>query len=272
MKFSILSIIYALILFTCSGVTNIASAGIIAGEQLTAGGKSVNLQGLEWLSLDHTLGIETVDLASGFTDNYGTFIVDQGWRYATIEEASLLMNSLWMIENGGWRPGDLDGRGWYIQNFGPESPNFTFWNPDADDAVWTTLEGWWRAEVQSVNWYMCALRAHCAGDRDRGFELNPAPDEGVYEYLRATGEDYVVEQLIRPTHTTYTGELIWPAGNYNNPFIEPDPIEYEAELLRVHNSTGHLLVRATEVTEPSQCAIFALGLTGLLWRRFKNHC
>lgn len=269
MKFSILSIIYALILFTCSGVTNIASAGIIAGEQLTAGGKSVNLQGLEWLSLDHTLGIETVDLASGFTDNYGTFIVDQGWRYATIEEASLLMNSLWMIENGGWRPGDLDGRGWYIQNFGPESPNFTFWNPDADDAVWTSTIGWWRATVQTANWYRCIRRELCYSAE--GFELNPAPDEGVYEYLRATGEDYVVEQLIRPTHT-HTGVLINHVGNYNNPFIEVDDIDYDAELLRVHNSTGHLLVRATEVMEPSQFAIVALGLTGLIWRRYKNHC
>jgi hypothetical protein len=263
MKFSFLSIIYALILFTGNGVINIASAGIIAGEQLTAGGKIVNLQGLEWLSLDHTLGVQTVDLASGFTDNYGKFRV--GWRYATIEEASLLMNSLWKIENGGWRPGDVDGRGWYIENFGPESPKFTFWNPDVDDALWTTTDGWWRATYTSLNWYQCKTRAHCAGVD--GYEYNPALDEGVYEYLRAKGEDYVVEQAIAPLFDL-GGNPVVPTSAYNNPFNSPD--DWYAYELNVRISTGHLLVRPTAVMEPSQFAIFTLGLMGLLWRRFKN--
>ncbi|MFT6898492.1 MAG: hypothetical protein ACJA13_002913, partial [Paraglaciecola sp.] len=66
MNFSFLSIIYALLLFTASCVVNIANAVIISGTQLTDSGKIVNLQGLEWLSLDHTLGINSIDLVNGF--------------------------------------------------------------------------------------------------------------------------------------------------------------------------------------------------------------
>jgi len=74
-----------------------AHASIISGDHTTAGGKTVNLQGLEWLSFDHTMGLSrtTIEGASGWTDNYATTYDADSWRYATRAETSALLQSLW---------------------------------------------------------------------------------------------------------------------------------------------------------------------------------
>lgn len=98
-----------------------AHAGIISGDQLTAGGKQVALQGLEWLSLDHTAGLSRADIEDGFTDRFGTVWNAGDWRYATRTETTMLLNSLWggvwTGQLGGWQSSNYDGASWFINAF-----------------------------------------------------------------------------------------------------------------------------------------------------------
>ncbi len=100
--------------------TSASHATFISGNHQTDGGKIVDLQGLEWLSLDHTMELsrDYVEDASGFTDNYGTYFSAGEWRYATRVEVATLLGSLW----GGTVPGldfsNADGALWFESFFG----------------------------------------------------------------------------------------------------------------------------------------------------------
>lgn len=89
-----------------------ATAGVISGSAVTAGGKTVNLQGMEWLSLDKTRGYSRSQIEAG---QDGLF--DAGWRYANRQETSLLLQSLWGgVQGGSWANGD--GADWFFQHLG----------------------------------------------------------------------------------------------------------------------------------------------------------
>lgn len=89
-----------------------ASAAVISGAPVTVGGKSVDLQGLEWLSLDRTRGYSRVQLESGYDGVFAS-----GWRYATRQETSQLLQSLWGgVQGGSWANGD--GANWFFQHLG----------------------------------------------------------------------------------------------------------------------------------------------------------
>ncbi|WP_039918683.1 PEP-CTERM sorting domain-containing protein [Cellvibrio mixtus] len=98
-----------------------AHAVIISGDQVTSGGKQVALQGLEWLSLDHTVGFSRADIEDGFTDRFGNTWNAGDWRYATRAETTTLLSSLWggvwTGELGGWQSSNHDGASWFINAF-----------------------------------------------------------------------------------------------------------------------------------------------------------
>lgn len=97
-----------------------ANAGIVSGTHTTAGGKSVDLQGLEWLTLDHTNGIsrDLIEDDNGWTDNYGNTYSGSEWRYATLEETGILLGSLWGGTADGYSADNYDGASWFRDNFG----------------------------------------------------------------------------------------------------------------------------------------------------------
>ena len=90
-----------------------ASAAIVSGQRFTDAGKAVDLQGLEWLSLDSTRGYSREDLESGSLG-----YVANGWRYATRRETARLLTSLWGGTDYGGSTSNGDGADWFFKNLG----------------------------------------------------------------------------------------------------------------------------------------------------------
>jgi hypothetical protein len=85
---------------------------------------NADLQELEWLSLDETLG-QSVDSILG---GYGGYI-GQGWRYANREETAILLNSL----SGGVSglsndPVVISGASWFMENIANDDRYLTYWS------------------------------------------------------------------------------------------------------------------------------------------------
>ena len=100
-----------------------ANAGIISGPQQYVNdfGQNTNvaLQGLEWLSLDHSFGIARTAIDNqAWRDNQGTQWQANEWRYATREETNNLLNSLWGNTFNGWGFNNYQGASWFEDNFG----------------------------------------------------------------------------------------------------------------------------------------------------------
>ena len=110
--------VYKAIVLLCVFFPFTSSADILSGTHFTDDGKEVDLQGLEWLSLDHTAGLSRTDVEDGFVDNFGNEWQAGEWRYATVEETRRLMTSLWDGTYLGESPGNYDGADWFRDNFG----------------------------------------------------------------------------------------------------------------------------------------------------------
>lgn len=106
----------SLLIFGCM-FSLITQAVIISGKHVTPGGKIVNLQGLEWLSLEHTANLSTNEIKDGFTDNYGITYSGEEFRYATRSETELLLGSLWGGNYSGWSADNADGAKWFLDHF-----------------------------------------------------------------------------------------------------------------------------------------------------------
>lgn len=107
-------------LLLTAGLSTSAHAGFISGSQTTAGGKTVNLQGLEWMPLTYTAGLSRnqVEAAGGFTDRFGGVWNAGDWRYATRAETETLLGSLWGGVYNGWSRDNHDGAFWFTETFG----------------------------------------------------------------------------------------------------------------------------------------------------------
>jgi PEP-CTERM motif len=88
-------------------------AAIVSGQRFTDAGKAVNLQGLEWLSIDSTRGYSRADIEGGSLGYFAT-----GWRYATRQETAGLLGSLWGGTEYGGSNSNGDGANWFFQNLG----------------------------------------------------------------------------------------------------------------------------------------------------------
>ena len=93
------------------------SASIISGVHTLSDGREVALQGLEWLSLEHTANMSRNEVEGGFTDQYGMVWADDDWRYASRTETETLLGSLWDNVYNGWSNGNYIGSKWFIDNF-----------------------------------------------------------------------------------------------------------------------------------------------------------
>lgn len=104
--------VFAVLTFLMLGTVP-AQAAIVTGPHTTNAGKQVNLQGLEWLSLDMTRGISRDAVESG----YGGLTSD-GWRYATRNETANLLRSLWGGTYSGGSSDNGDGAVWFFTYLG----------------------------------------------------------------------------------------------------------------------------------------------------------
>ena len=95
-----------------------SNASVISGDLYTDDGKLVELQGLEWLSLEHTSGMSVEDIANGFTDSYGNTWQSGHWRHASRIETEILLASLWGGVYEGVSSDNGDGADFFIDNFG----------------------------------------------------------------------------------------------------------------------------------------------------------
>ena len=78
-----------------------------------APGKYADLQGLQWLTLDETLGESYDSIISGYNG-----LTNDGWRYATRQETETLLGSLWGGTISGWSHDNADGAKWFTSVFG----------------------------------------------------------------------------------------------------------------------------------------------------------
>jgi hypothetical protein len=113
MRFKFLKTTFVSLVFSVSCMINLASAGIISGSHMTDGGKIVNLQNLEWLTWDLTYGVSRNQVESG----YGNYLND-GWRYASLEEYAALLISLSPVNRVEYNHiSNRDGTQWLWENF-----------------------------------------------------------------------------------------------------------------------------------------------------------
>jgi len=107
-------------LLLTAGLSTSAHAGFISGTQVTDGGKTVNLQGLEWMPLTYTAGLSRnqIEAAGGFTDRFGGVWNAGDWRYATRGETEALLGSLWGGVYDGYSADNYDGAATFLSLFG----------------------------------------------------------------------------------------------------------------------------------------------------------
>jgi hypothetical protein len=113
MKFT--NMLAALVLATCALPSY---AGLISGGHTLSTGKTVALQGLEWMPLTYTAGLSRLDIEFGFTDRFGNTWGASDWRYATRQETATLLQSLWGGTHYGWHANNSQGALWFKTMFG----------------------------------------------------------------------------------------------------------------------------------------------------------
>lgn len=244
-------------LFTCAlfvGASTIAYAGLISGAQTTADGKTVALQGFEWMSLDLTVGLSRTDIEDGFTDNDGSDWDANEWSYATIDQTATLLNSLWGGVYEGYSHDNVDGTSWFMANFGE------LLNVDSS-STYTGL-------ARSMFFY--------GGDGECALYGNNYSCEGMVEQMDSYEVSYFSEKVSGGGGMSYDpltdSGLGFISQEWGAKFTHPltyistvQPYEF------MSTSSGSLLIRAPiEVPEPSTLAIFALGMIGLASRRLKK--
>jgi hypothetical protein len=259
MKFSYLKATLAAAALLCS--ISAANAGLISGAHWTIGGKGVALQGYEWMSLDHTAGLSraTIENVNGFTDRYGTKWNAGDWVYASRTQTEVLMNSIWGGIYDGWANESVDGSKWFLENFG--------------ELYYDTWAGTTRTDGSTSNGFYQSY-FFFGNDGECGADVGTTC-EGLVKYQEA----YLSQRLYQKAYNGHTRQTelsnigggpvayVSDAKGYNT---LGSPHNESVDKLTMWNGYGSLLLRATDVPEPSTLAIFALGMIGLASRRFKK--
>lgn len=258
-----LKIALFMLVFTC--VFN-AKAGIISGLHTTEEGKTVNLQGLEWMSLDYTAGLNrfVIESSNGFTDRYGNTWASNEWRYATRTETETLFESLWGGQYNGFSADNADGTKWFIDNFGGLA--FDTWTGTTRvDGVYNSSTWQGRdfsgviygtdGECSTENWMTCYGRVYNADSWHRDISSTNVITNS-FEVAYSTSQDVGL------------GSFSWFTGNMTG----LKSTNYTEEKGDIMTFDGSLLVRSihqvsVEVSEPSIFFIFLIGLAGLVTRR-----
>lgn len=252
-------------IITLIGATTQVQASLISGTHYTNNGKKVNLQGLEWMSLDYTAGFSRsyIESGSGFTDNYGNAWAEGEWRYASRRETGELINSIWGGTYDGWSAGNADGASWFLNNFSGLYFDTGFGNNRVDGSLTNNL---WR-NLDSSN-FLFGADQECNSNAQKSCygEVTFAEyydlvisSTNVHTGQGYTAYDPLIHSLIGVGSLSdfHGGDFGWTTNN----LVEDNSL--------ARSSMGSLMVR-TSVPEPSTFAILALGIVGLISRSSKR--
>jgi len=232
-----------------------ANATIISGSHFTDAGKAVDLQGLEWMSLEQTRGLSRTDVEDGFTDYDGNVWAAGDWQYATRAQTANLLGSLWGGVYSGWSADNADGAMWFVYTFfGTEYGNAVTSDGDGrhTDERWTSLDA-------SLFLYggtgECDSTASCWGQVSNA--------ESHYRDILNTPVG------TSEPNTSYHAESEQELGKFQwNWGLSATQNEVEnINVGTAHPSFGSLLVRSARVQEPAVIALFATGLFGIGFAR-----
>lgn len=245
MKFKFLKAAFVGLLLSTSCLVNVANAGIISIENTNTEfsiGNYANLQGLEWLSLDVTLGLSRANVENGFVGNgNNTYTyssnanrLNDSWRYATTEEVESLINSLtnnlFNHDPKKVTVNQFEAANWFQQNFGFVSIDASHWD-------YYNYSSFMYGHKEGSAW----------GGSNYGRIMTGYVSDNAYLGNGYQGSFTKYKDIARINHSRGT---VGVNSGYND--------------------IGSMLVRVTQVPEPSTLAIFALGLIGLASRRFKK--
>jgi len=266
-----INLILAALILMVSGQVG---AAIISGTYFTEDNKKVDLQGLEWLSLDHTAGLSRTYIESdeGWTDQFGNSYSANEWRYATRVETETLLNSLWDQKYSGFSLSNYDGSSWFRENF-----EFIFHDT-----------GYGEDRIDGSQFYEPEKLTEDAAGFYFGdlFECSVSETYSCYglvvEYTSESGYTFNTVDV----HDRVRVELTVEAGGTFGAFYESYGIdssmyndEYNGNSRQGHTNgrqnVGSLLVRdipkpPSPVPAPAAIWLFGtgiLGLIGIKWRR-----
>ncbi len=210
-----------------------------------AGTTGLDLQGLEWLTFDETLGNSRKKIEAGS----GGFFAN-GFRYATRKETETLINSAWGGVHSGWSSNNYQGANAFITSFGVtfnstydvfvghEGTAFIFGAASEcfSNAIYSCL-----GTVKSALSITTAIDAHNIIEKktELAFDINIDPVGFIHEYY---GADF----------------------GYG-------PWNYEAENNLEHPELASLLVRDPSLVPlPPSFLLFIPGLFGLMGLHYKQ--
>lgn len=236
----------------------VGNASLISGAHSTGAGKTVNLQGLEWMSLDYTAGLSRSFIEGGFTDNYGQVWQAGEWRYATRAETGMLLNSLWGGVYDWWATDNADGAAWFIENF----MGLAFDTGTGIDRVdGTQSNALWR----DYDWsdFFFGKEGECSADST---DSCLGTVGWMSDYRQNLASFNVFTSVVELAHLS--GEPMGWIGDNTGAEFNWTPANLTTNIDASDATLGSLLVRkASAVPEPSALAIMALGLLVLSIRR-----
>ncbi|MCU7940416.1 MAG: PEP-CTERM sorting domain-containing protein [gamma proteobacterium symbiont of Bathyaustriella thionipta] len=226
----------------------LSHAGVISADNTNTAlgnGNSADLQNLEWLSFDQTLG-QSRDQVETAIDTGGAL---QGWRYASRVETETLLTSLWGGLFNGFSGDNGPGASWFLNTFGSIAEtatgfdnlrgiNFFFGNGGEcrDDTSFSC-----RGEVRAADNYGADWTEFNVNTRTEtlSYTADSGPIGFLFEEL-GTDMDYLDGNwtwLNSDVHTNGASLLVWDSLNQGAPPQQSIP-------------------------EPSAIALMGLGLLG----------
>ncbi len=258
--------IFSIFLIIILSFTNTCESSIISGKYTLSNGKTVNLQGLEWLPLYYTAGISRDDIENGFTDRFENKWQHNEWRYATREETEKLIGSLWDNQYDGWSTGNAIGAWWFLDNFGGLSYDSGYGSSRVngeDSGLW--YSGFDQSFFYFGETYDCSSDSemtcvgHIAANRNYGFDLYAHHVDSGFR-LNSYAKNSGFAGYIDSNKGLNTGK-----ENKNN-FHEKSFISYDQGSLLVRKIPNH----PNEVPTPSIFIIFITSICFLLYRTTSN--
>lgn len=236
-----------------------ASADVIDSSSMLSNGNVPDLQGLEWLSLDHTRNMSYLDvsgmLGSGLTDTYGNTYEPNTWRYATTLETRGLLLSLWDGTYYGPSPDNAPGAQWWQDTLGLLA---------FDVLDGGTLDGYDYAS------FFFGTPGDCGGGADictGSVALDTNPDGPTFANLASNGQ---IEQTSDGDEAVGIFRSEWGINPDNTMTRNPMDSRYEIGSLLVREApadNGGGDGGSQDVNAPAGAALLLTGLLPWLRRR-----
>jgi len=229
-----------------------AIAGIIneTNTSLDLGnGNYAELQGLTWLTLNETAGKSRDEIENGYKG-----LLADGWRYASLEQTSILFSSLWNGIYSGYDVSNSYGAHWFVDNFGQTD---TYTDPYGAKEEYA-FSRFFYGEDEGCNVSWMAGDNTCVASVGYSTDLKTATYYNRYNTITNQWEDN--------TYNPSQFEVGYIQVSLTLPYRTSIPKTYD------YNNIAYssLLVKTLEVPEPTSLALLGLGLAGFVFTRKKK--